>query len=82
MMMSHRSDAVGIRHKSLQAIRMKILSALGLGLFLIILKSLMPDVFSGLGDALVAFFHSAEGAFNHLDFSSTTLPAAVLDTAR
>ncbi|HEY4512185.1 MAG TPA: hypothetical protein VJH63_00825 [Candidatus Paceibacterota bacterium] len=35
---------------------MKILSAIGFGIGLIILKIIMPEVFSGLEEALVKFF--------------------------
>ncbi|HEY4512744.1 MAG TPA: hypothetical protein VJH63_03770 [Candidatus Paceibacterota bacterium] len=35
---------------------MKILSAIGFGIGLIILKIIMPDVFSGLEHTLVKFF--------------------------
>lgn len=37
--------------------RMGILRAIGLGIGIIVLKLLMPDVFEGLEDTLIAFFH-------------------------
>jgi hypothetical protein len=61
---------------------MKIPSALGLGLFLIILKFLMPGVFSGMANALEAFFILAEGSFQIMELASPNLPASVLPPAR
>lgn len=40
---------------------MKILGAIGLGLTIIILKFLMPQVFHGIENTLVSFFTLLEG---------------------
>ncbi|MHB0865590.1 MAG: hypothetical protein ACYC1Y_01685 [Minisyncoccota bacterium] len=42
---------------------MRILRALGSGLFLVILITLMPDVFSELSKTIIVFLQSSQKAF-------------------
>ena len=44
---------------------MKILGAVGLGLTIVIVKILMPDVLHGIEKTLVEFFDLLEGVMTH-----------------
>ncbi len=48
---------------------MGIFKALGLGLTIVILKLLMPDVMSGFEGTLTAFFGVTQTVFSHLQYT-------------
>jgi hypothetical protein len=61
---------------------MKIFHAIGFGIFLIILRIVMPDVFQGLESVLVKLFQVLQEVLGHFpDLSGQTasaLPHAIL----
>jgi hypothetical protein len=54
---------------------MKILQALGWGLFILMLQFLVPKIFSGLQDTLLAFFNALQSA---LAVGNSSMKAGVL----
>jgi hypothetical protein len=55
---------------------MKILRALGLGLTIMILRSLLPDVFQAFENTLLQFFHLAGSLLETAQTLVNTLPVS------
>ncbi|MEI6191260.1 MAG: hypothetical protein WCP24_02755 [bacterium] len=55
---------------------MKILKALGLGLTILILRSLLPEVFQAFENTLLQFFHLAGSLLDKTQVLVNTLPVS------
>jgi len=53
---------------------MKILGAIGLGLTILILQSLLPDIFQAFEQFLLQFFHLASSLLDKTQVLVNTLP--------
>ena len=67
-------DVVGRLKNTLLLKFMRILGALGLGLTILILRSLVPDIFQALMTVLLQFFHLAGTLLDKGQVLVNTLP--------
>ena len=69
-------DVVGRLKSPLLRTTMKILGALGLGLGIIIIRSLVPDIFQALENTLLQFFHLASSLLDKTQVLVNAIPVS------